>query len=63
MLCVADDSVALYVDPGIDDAIAWSLALRSTQVRQVLFTTVAGNRTLAMTTINSVRYLADPERP
>ena len=49
-------SVALDVDPGIDDALALLLAFRSPEIRPVLVTRVASNRPLEMTTINPVRY-------
>ncbi|MFW6056488.1 MAG: nucleoside hydrolase [Chloroflexota bacterium] len=50
-------SVALDVDPGIDDALAIMLALRSPEVRLELITTVAGNGPLEMTTRNALRLL------
>ena len=50
-------SVALDVDPGIDDALAIMLALRSSEVRLELVTTVAGNGPLEMTTRNALRLL------
>jgi len=50
-------SVALDVDPGIDDALALILALRSPEIRLALVTTVAGNGPLVMTTRNAVRVL------
>ena len=45
------------VDPGIDDALALILALRSPEVRLALVTTVAGNGPLEMTTRNALRVL------
>ena len=50
-------SVALDVDPGIDDALALLLALRSPELRPALVTTVAGNGPLKMTTRNALRVL------
>lgn len=50
-------SVALDVDPGIDDALALLLAFRSPEIRPVLVTTVAGNGPLEMTTRNALRVL------
>jgi len=50
-------SVALDVDPGLDDALAIMLALRSPEVRVDLVTTVAGNGPLQMTTHNALRLL------
>lgn len=51
-------SVALDVDPGLDDALAMMLALRSPEVRVDLVTTVAGNGPIDMTTRNALRLLA-----
>ena len=50
-------SVAFDTDPGIDDALALILALRSSELRLALVTTVAGNGPLEMTTRNAVRVL------
>ncbi len=50
-------SVALDIDPGIDDALAVALALRSSEIRLELVTTVAGNGPLEMTTRNALRVL------
>ncbi len=50
-------SVALDVDPGIDDALALMLALRSPELNLALVTTVAGNGPLEMTTRNALRVL------
>ncbi|MBN1153191.1 MAG: nucleoside hydrolase [Dehalococcoidia bacterium] len=50
-------SVALDIDPGIDDALALLLAFRSPEIRPVLVTTVAGNGPLEMTTRNALRVL------
>ena len=52
-------------DPGIDDALAIVLALRSAELRVELVTTVAGNIGLRAATDNARRMLAllDPENP
>jgi inosine-uridine nucleoside N-ribohydrolase len=50
-------SVALDIDPGIDDALAVALALHSPEIRLELVTTVAGNGPLEMTTRNALRVL------
>ncbi len=50
-------SVALDIDPGLDDALALILALRSPEIRPALVTTVAGNGPLEMTTWNALRIL------
>ena len=52
-------------DPGIDDALAIVLALRSAELRVELVTTVAGNIGLRAATDNARRILAllDPEKP
>lgn len=52
-------------DPGIDDALALVLALRSPELRVELVTTVAGNTGLRAATDNARRLLAllDPEEP
>ncbi len=50
-------SVAFDTDPGIDDALALILALRSPEIRLALVTTVAGNGPLDFTTRNAVRVL------
>ena len=52
-------------DPGIDDALAMVLALRSPELRVELMTTVAGNIGLRAATDNARRMLAllDPENP
>lgn len=50
-------SVALDVDPGIDDALAIMLALRSAEVQVEMVTTVAGNGPVEMTTRNALRVL------
>ena len=57
--------VVIDTDPGIDDALAIVLALRSAELRVELVTTVAGNVGLRATTDNARRMLAllDPEQP
>ena len=50
-------SVALDVDPGIDDALALILATHSPEIQLELVTTVAGNGPLHMTTHNALRVL------
>jgi purine nucleosidase/pyrimidine-specific ribonucleoside hydrolase len=49
--------VVLDMDPGIDDALAIILALKSPEVRIVGITTVAGNAPLEMTSANARRVL------
>jgi inosine-uridine nucleoside N-ribohydrolase len=50
--------VAIDTDPGIDDALALMLALRSPELRVELITTVAGNVPVQMATANVRRMLA-----
>src|SRR5262252_10275441 len=50
--------VAIDTDPGIDDALALMLALRSPELRVELITTVAGNVPAHMATANARRVLA-----
>jgi inosine-uridine nucleoside N-ribohydrolase len=50
--------VAIDTDPGIDDALALLLALRSPELRVELITTVAGNVPVPMATANARRILA-----
>ena len=50
--------VVIDTDPGIDDALAIFLALRSAEVRVELMTTVAGNAGLRAATDNARRLLA-----
>ena len=50
--------VAIDTDPGIDDALALMLALRSPELRVELITTVAGNVAVQMATANARRMLA-----
>src|SRR5215472_8872591 len=51
-------SVAIDTDPGIDDALALLLALRSPELRVELITTVAGNVPVQVATANARRVLA-----
>ena len=57
--------IVIDTDPGIDDALAIVLALRSPELRVELMTTVAGNTGLRAATDNARRLLAllDPEEP
>ena len=50
--------VAIDTDPGIDDALALMLALRSPELRVELITTVAGNVPVHTATANACRVLA-----
>jgi inosine-uridine nucleoside N-ribohydrolase len=50
--------VAIDTDPGIDDALALMLALRSPELRVELITTVAGNVPVPIATANARRILA-----
>jgi inosine-uridine nucleoside N-ribohydrolase len=50
--------VAIDTDPGIDDAFALMLALRSPELHVELITTVAGNVPLEVATANARRLLA-----
>jgi len=50
--------VAIDTDPGIDDALALMLALRSPELRVELITTVAGNVPVPTATANARRILA-----
>jgi inosine-uridine nucleoside N-ribohydrolase len=45
------------MDPGIDDALALILALRSPEVQVIGITTVAGNASVGMTSANAIRVL------
>jgi inosine-uridine nucleoside N-ribohydrolase len=54
--------VILDTDPGHDDAIALLLALASPEVELLGVTTVAGNQTLAKTTVNALKILEFIER-
>ena len=57
--------VVVDTDPGIDDALAIVLALRSRELRVELMTTVAGNTGLRSATDNARRLIAllDPAEP
>src|SRR5215471_11758640 len=50
--------VAIDTDPGIDDALALMLAMRSPELRVELITTVAGNVSVQTATANARRMLA-----
>ena len=50
--------VILDVDPGIDDAIAILLALRSPELKVEALTTVAGNVTVERASENALRVLS-----
>jgi ribokinase len=50
--------IAIDTDPGVDDALALMLALRSPDLQVELITTVAGNVTLETATANAQRLLA-----
>lgn len=49
--------IILDMDPGIDDALALLLALKSAEIEILGITTVAGNAPLEMTTANALRVL------
>ena len=57
--------VVIDTDPGVDDALAIVLALRSPELRVELMTTVAGNAGIRAVTDNARRLLAivDPDEP
>ena len=57
--------LVIDTDPGIDDALAIVLALRSSELRVELMTTVAGNTGVRAATDNARRLLAllDPDEP
>ena len=57
--------VVIDTDPGVDDALAIVLALRSPELRVELMTTVAGNAGIYAVTDNARRLLAlvDPDEP
>ena len=57
--------VVVDTDPGVDDALAIVLALRSPELRVELMTTVAGNAGIRAVTDNARRLLAlvDPDEP
>ena len=56
-------TLLLDMDPGVDDALALILALRSPEVEVLGVTTVAGNAPLEMTTRNALRVLQAMESP
>ncbi|MFW6149991.1 MAG: nucleoside hydrolase [Chloroflexota bacterium] len=51
------EKVILDMDPGLDDALALMLALRSPEIDLLAVTTVAGNAALDVTTANTCRVL------
>ena len=55
--------VIIDTDPGIDDAVALLLALRSPELRVEAVTTVFGNHAVATTTDNALALLALAGRP
>lgn len=55
--------LVIDTDPGVDDAVALLLALRSPEVRVEAVTTVYGNVDLPTTTVNALRLLALGGRP
>ena len=57
--------IVIDTDPGVDDALAIVLALRSPELRVELMTTVAGNAGIREVTDNARRLLAlvDPDEP
>jgi purine nucleosidase len=54
---MANHTIILDTDPGIDDAIALFLALRSPEIEVIGLTTVFGNSTVAATTRNALNLL------
>ncbi len=54
----APRALVIDTDPGVDDALAFMLALRSPEVKVDLITTVAGNVPVAQGTENAHRLLA-----
>lgn len=64
MAALSPRPVAIDTDPGIDDALALMLALRSPELHVALITTVAGNVPIEVATANARRLLAliDPPR-
>ena len=62
---LAPHPIVIDTDPGIDDALAIILALRSPELRVELVTTVAGNTDVRAATDNARRLLAllDPDEP
>jgi len=55
--------LVIDTDPGVDDAVALLVALRSPEVRLEAVTTVFGNADVATTTTNALRLLALGGRP
>jgi pyrimidine-specific ribonucleoside hydrolase len=55
--------LVIDTDPGVDDAVALLVALRSTEVRLEAVTTVFGNVDLATTTANALRLCTLGGRP
>lgn len=57
--------IVIDTDPGVDDALALILALRSPEIRVEAVTTVGGNVDLEQTTRNAIRILSmvDPKPP
>jgi purine nucleosidase len=58
MAVISPRPVAIDTDPGIDDALALMLALRSPELQVELITTVAGNVPIEVATANARRLLA-----
>src|SRR5438094_218345 len=56
-------SILLDTDPGVDDALALLLALRSPELEVLALTTVAGNVGLEATTRNALLLLELAARP
>jgi inosine-uridine nucleoside N-ribohydrolase len=55
--------VILDTDPGVDDAFALLLAMRSSELKVVAITAVAGNVPLSVTLPNALRLVEIAERP
>lgn len=51
------EKIIMDMDPGLDDALALMLALRSPEIELLAVTTVAGNAALDVTTANACRVL------
>ena len=60
---MARHTIILDTDPGIDDAMALFLALRSPEIEVIGLTTVFGNSTVAATTRNALNLLHVAGRP
>ncbi|MGH7377304.1 MAG: nucleoside hydrolase, partial [Candidatus Methylomirabilales bacterium] len=56
-MAVAARPVVIDTDPGVDDALALCLALRSPELRVEALTTVAGNVPVEVATRNALRIL------